>query len=155
MSLRHKTEIAFKGVIDDAATGIQVLTSQNSQETTKQKARVVVRVLGGQQISPKAKVLRQTVVVSIESPADKARSSDTDPVDDHIARVSAIDAALNNVSGGLAAALNSKRTLPAVAGFYCSGVVPQGDYDDPPSPEDRMFRDSLAYTVTVCGSDND
>lgn len=155
MSIRRKTELAFKGILDDAAiSGVQVLTSQNAQTTVKAKSRVVIRAMGGAQVTPRSRNIREMVIVSVESQANQDRSTDSDPVDDHIERVRLVCAALNDIPGGLAAALSAQRSKPGVSPFYCSGIVPQGEYDDPPATEEAILRDSLAYVATVAETDS-
>lgn len=155
MSLKFKTEQAFKGILIDKGITFQILTSQEPQTVAKTgDGRVVIRYLGGPQVTPKARNIRARVVVSVEGKADQDSATDTNDSAAHASRVDLVETALNDIPGGLAAALSAQRAKDGISPFFCAGVVPTGEIGDVPRPEERIFRDSWGYTVTVCESDN-
>jgi len=157
MSLEYRTERAFKALLYQEGVELQILSSQESSIGTLEPHRVVVQALRGDQITPKARNLRMTVLVHIETSADPGPDEEeADPADlaelrpeQHCENVDAVTAALLDRTD---LAVKLSELCPARP-FTCFGVVPQGQVYLKPDEKARVLRDSLSFVCTVAQQD--
>lgn len=158
MSIRAKLEWAFAQLLMAAgAAGVegapQLLRSHEEQAVIKSgNQRIILRAAGGQQVTPRTRNLRMLLLVTVETNADRGAETEADPRALQSMLVDAAHAALDD-EPDLAGRLSAMRSV--VGSFTCFGVLPQGEIENPPAAEERMFRDVWGYQCTVAESDSD
>jgi hypothetical protein len=148
MAIRSKTEEAFRDVLQDSGVTIPIHISQANQTVAKVGLqRVNIRAISGEQTRPKTRVIRMIVLVSVETNADKDDADVEDPEARHKEGIDTVQSALDDNVTPLAQRLSAARD--EVGPFTCLFVQPIGDVSDVPQPGDRIFRDTIGYTVIV------
>lgn len=172
MSLRRKTELAFKALLlagrpapvdpPIAAVTAQILTGYENQTKTKLTQRVVINAISGPPVSPKSRNIRMRVEILVETSADLQEADDTEteqdettPEESHAALTKQVHQIID--TSNLVARLQALggqsfqvgETVYQIGDFTCFGIVPLGELEVPPRPQSRVFRDAWGYRATV------
>jgi hypothetical protein len=158
MSLRRKTELAFKALLvaglpapyDPVIAGIDagsVFTGYENQRTVPGKQRVIINAIAGPVVSPKARNVRMRVEVLVETAADLQVTDGTTPEVSHATFVQQVHQIIETST--LVTRLQALGGTADIGNFTCFGIVPLGELEVPPKPKDRVFRDGWGYRATV------
>jgi len=155
MSLRRKTELAFKALLvaglpaaapPIAGVAAQILTGYENQKKVRAKQRVVINAVSGPPVSAKARNIRMRVEILVETSADY-QSGQTTPEASHSALAMQVHQIIETST--LVSRLQALGGTADIGDFTCFGIVPLGELGVPPQPKDRIFRDGWGYRATV------
>jgi hypothetical protein len=160
MSLRRKTELAFKALLvaglpaphDPVVVGIDVLllfTGYEPQTSIPGKQRVVINAISGPLVTIKSRNVRMRVEVLVETSADVQVGDATAREVSHSALVLQAHQILD--TSDLVTRLQALGGQADIGDFTCFGVSPLGELELPPKTGSRVFRDAWGYQAIVAG----